>query len=65
MALNGFSDLAATLTMSKSEYENLVRDSEKLKCLRRYLNESKYPTYDDIGAILDFKKQEKSAEMEE
>lgn len=40
MGSYGLTDIVATVTVPKSEYENLVRDSEKLRTLKEFIRES-------------------------
>lgn len=50
--MNGLTDIVATVTVPKTEYENLVRESEKLYIIESYIKNSKYTTFDDVKAIL-------------
>ena len=59
MANHGLTDIVSTVTISKSEYENLVRDSEKLGTLKRYITQNSYMLRADIEAILGVKEGEK------
>lgn len=52
MANNGLSDLVATLTLPKSEYEDLVRESNTLRILENYINSTKYVDKEVLQAIL-------------
>lgn len=40
MASHGITDLAAVINIPKSEYEDLIRDSETLKVVRRILEKT-------------------------
>jgi len=55
MANYGLTDLVATVTLPKSEYEELVRDSEKVQVIERYMQGNKYASTTDIAAILGIK----------
>lgn len=48
----GLTDLVATVTVPKTEYEMLVRESERLDILKNFIKKGKYITTDDIKAIL-------------
>ena len=39
--------------VDKNEYEKLVRDSEKIAAVKRFIESSDYPTIKEISAILD------------
>ena len=52
MAVNGFTDICTTVTVPKPEYERLVRESERLQCLFKYLSSIKFPNVDVIYEIL-------------
>lgn len=41
MAINSLSDIAATFSISKNEYENLVRESETLEIISEYIKYTK------------------------
>lgn len=49
----GLSDICATVTVPKLEYEKLVRDSEKLEVLRKIRKAGSFITDIDLKAILD------------
>lgn len=55
MASHGLTDLVATLTISKNEYERLVRDSEQLSIITKYVTNSSCVTSSDIKVLLDLK----------
>lgn len=59
MANHSLSDVISTVTISKSEYENLVRDSEKLAVIERYTAKSYCVTRSDIVALLGEKEGDK------
>lgn len=48
----------AIVSITKSEYEDLIRDSENLKGIIRYLESSKYTTTEDIKSFLGIKECE-------
>lgn len=50
--MNGITDIVATVTVPKTEYEYLVRESERLAILERYVKNGKYTTLDDVKTIL-------------
>lgn len=52
MANNGLSDLVATITLPKSEYEDLVRESNTLRILENYINSTKYVDKEVLQTIL-------------
>lgn len=58
MGMNGVTDLVASLTIPKPEYENLVMDSEKVKCIKHYIASSNYPSMDVVKAILNIVEEE-------
>lgn len=60
MAVNGLSDVFQTITVPKSEYENLVRDSEKLGTIERLLRKNKYVAAGDLESILDIEEREEN-----
>lgn len=61
--LNGITDVVATVSVPKSEYEELVRDSEQLAVIRRMVSRGKYFCQEDLKAVLDVEEpQEKEGE---
>lgn len=58
MANHGLTDFAATVTLPKSEYEELIRDSEVLNTARRFVT-TNYATVRDIKSILGVEEGEK------
>ena len=59
----GITDSFATVTIPKTEYEELVRDSEQLTTIRRMVSRGKYFCQEDLKVILDVEKsQEKAGE---
>lgn len=47
-----------TVVLSKDEYENLVRASEKISATERLIKENKYVTVAEVASILDIVKEE-------
>lgn len=61
--LNGITDVIATVSVPKSEYEELVRDSEQLAVVIRMVRKNKYIGQEDLKAVLDIEEsQEKAGE---
>lgn len=56
--MNGITDIVATVTVPKTEYEFLVRESERLAILENYVKNGKYTTFDDVKAILGISEKE-------
>ena len=54
----GLTDLCAKVTVSKTEYEHLVRESEKMAILKNYVTNGKYTTFDDVKSILGVSERE-------
>lgn len=52
-----FDATLAAVTVSKGEYERLVRESEALECVKRYIENSKYATAAEISSILGISKE--------
>lgn len=44
-----------TVALTKSEYEDLIRENEQLQAVKRYIVANKYISTSDITAILDIK----------
>ena len=53
----GITDVFATVTLPKPEYEKLVRESEKIAILREMLDKSSSVLTADIRAIVGEKKE--------
>ena len=53
-------DLVATVTVSKGEYEALVRTSERMKLVERYLKEYEYGTITGLRMILNVKESKEN-----
>lgn len=51
MANHSLADIVSTVTLSKSEYEELIRDSEVLNVAKRYVV-TKYASINDIKSII-------------
>lgn len=61
--LNGITDVIATVSVPKPEYEELIRESEQLAIIRRMMSRGKYFCQEDLKAILDVEEpQEKEGE---
>jgi len=54
--INGITDVIATVSVPKSEYEELVRDSEQLAIVKNVIANSKYVSTDDLKIILDIER---------
>ena len=52
MATNGITDVFSTVSVPKPEYEELVRDSERLDIISAILEENKYISTSDLRCIL-------------
>lgn len=50
--MNGITDIIATVTVPKPEYEALVRDSQTLEVVARYVASEKYITQKDIRILI-------------
>ena len=62
MALNGLSDVLATVTIPKTEYEELVRYSERLAIVKNLLKKDRYGLTGDLKVILNIEESEDKAE---
>ncbi len=58
MALNGFTDITATVTVPKPEYEKLVRGSGRLDIIEALLKKNAYISTGDLKAILGIEESE-------
>lgn len=58
MANYNLTDLVSTVSISKSEYEELVRDSEQLKIVKKFVKESEYAGTKDIEILLNTSEEE-------
>ena len=61
----GITDMFATVTMPKAEYEKLVRDSEKVKILERLIDTDRYLCLSTVKAVLDMKEVENTVDEDE
>lgn len=52
MAVNGITDIVTTVTVPKSEYEALLRESETLSIVKVLYETKKYIDADDMRNIL-------------
>ena len=41
--------------IDREEYQNLVRQSEQIECLKRYIESTEYPSINGIKAIFNIK----------
>lgn len=62
---HGITDIFATITMPKAEYEKLVRDSEKVRIIERLINTDKYLCVGTVKAVLDVKEDENTVDEDE
>ena len=62
MALNGLSDVFTTVTIPKTEYEERVRDSERIAIVKNLLKKDKYGLTGDLKVILNIEESEDKAE---
>jgi len=58
MANYNLTDIVATVSISKNEYEELVRDSEQLKIVKKFVKESKYANSNDVAILLNISEEE-------
>lgn len=49
MAVHGLSDVTATVTVPKHEYEDLIRENERFSVAKRMMESMK--DYEDVGII--------------
>ena len=54
---NGLSDVFSTVSVPKPEYEDLVRDSEKLEIIKRKVKANKYVGMEELKEILDIENE--------
>lgn len=52
-------DAVATLEITATKYERLVRESEQLATVKKLLEKKEYVSSDDLKTILDIKEKEK------
>ena len=57
MATHGLTDAFQTVTVPKSEYEELIRESEQLKTVKRMLQKESYVSTDDLRTIVNVSKE--------
>lgn len=55
--IHSLTDCVATISIPKSEYEDLIRDSEKLRVVKRVVS-TKYATVQDVKSIVGDKEGE-------
>lgn len=52
MATNGITDVFATISVPKPEYEELIRENEQNRIIRRALVKNGYVTAEGLKAVL-------------
>ena len=57
MATNGITDVFTTVSVPKPEYEELIRESEQLKTVKRMLQKNSYVSTDDLRTIVNVSKE--------
>lgn len=57
MATNGITDVFTTVSVPKPEYEELIRESEQLKAVKRMLQKGEYVSTDDLRTIVNISKE--------
>lgn len=62
MASHGLSDVFTTVTIPKTEYEELVRDSERIAIVKNFLKKDRYGLTGDLKVILNIEESEDKAE---
>ena len=62
MSSHGLSDVFTTVTIPKTEYEELVRDSERIAIVKNLLKKDKYGLTGDLKVILNIEESEDKAE---
>lgn len=62
MALNGITDICATVSVPKPEYEELIRESNTLHILENIVSAQKYVDADTLRNILGIKSNESEGE---
>ena len=50
---------APTVAIPLREYEELLRESEKIECVKHYVHSTTYPNVDVVMAILEKGKEDK------
>lgn len=45
----------STVLVDKEEYRNLIRQSEQIECLKRYIENTEYTSINDIKTIFNIK----------
>ena len=53
MATHGLTDAFTTISVPKSEYEELIRESEQNRIIRSLLGKNRYVSTEDLKVILD------------
>ncbi|MBQ8279524.1 MAG: hypothetical protein IJZ23_06755 [Roseburia sp.] len=57
----GITDVLATVTVPKSEYEELIRKSEQNDIIKSLLRKNKYVSIEDLKVILDMEESEEES----
>lgn len=57
MGMNGITDIVVTVQVPKPEYEELVRESNTLRIIENYIQESKYASIETVKCILGIEKE--------
>ncbi len=60
--VNGLTDIVSTVSVPKSEYEDLIRESETLDILKKLFKDNKYVSDTTIRSILHVEYIEKGEE---
>ena len=61
---NGLSDIFSTVSVPKPEYEDLIRDSERLEIIKRKVKANKDVGTEELKEILDIKNDDESEDEE-
>jgi hypothetical protein len=62
MANYNLTDLVSTVSISKNEYEELVRNSLRLEIVKGYVEKSNYVSTNDIKFLLGIEEKEEGEE---
>lgn len=57
----GITDVLATVTVPKPEYEELIRKSEQNDIIKSLLRKNKYVSIEDLKVILDMEESEEES----
>jgi hypothetical protein len=61
-AMAGITDIVATVTVPKPEYETLIRGSEQIDIIKSLLAKNEYVSTGDLRVILNVEKPEEGKE---